>query len=250
MPGPVRQLLGGPAAAHGRLSRRCFLVRYLASIEWPRLTWAAFFLSSTLAVVILAPQPSRAAPGLETLHVPIASERTLRESEGAGLASTSTPPQCRLCRITPAALRRAEDSTDGRATSMRLTFLETHQSLPHPILSAALMGPSTVIGSSASLSWSGLLLASSFPCQPFEPTHGGAHLSQKRARANAHGVRLGTGHGRVGSIASPRPAAASPSHSRLARVQVTFRPGHPSPFHWSRSRRDVRRRRLQHQAGG
>ncbi len=43
--------------------------------------------------------------------------------------------------------------------------------LPHPILSPALMGPSTVTGSSASLSWSGLLLEK-YVCDPGERPEG------------------------------------------------------------------------------
>jgi len=45
--------------------------------------------------------------------------------------------------------------------------------LPHPILSPALMGPSTVSGSSASLSWNGLLLEK-YVCNPGERPEGNA----------------------------------------------------------------------------
>jgi AraC family transcriptional regulator len=45
--------------------------------------------------------------------------------------------------------------------------------LPHPILSPALMGPSTVTGSSASFSWSGLLLEK-YICDPGERPEGNA----------------------------------------------------------------------------
>src|SRR5258708_1023713 len=43
--------------------------------------------------------------------------------------------------------------------------------LPHPILSPALMGPSTVSGSSASLPWNGLLLGKNV-CNPGEGPEG------------------------------------------------------------------------------
>src|SRR6266849_1678186 len=43
--------------------------------------------------------------------------------------------------------------------------------LPHPILSPALMGPSTVSGSSASLPWNGLLLEK-YHCSPGERPEG------------------------------------------------------------------------------
>src|SRR5258708_227486 len=45
--------------------------------------------------------------------------------------------------------------------------------LPHPILSPALMGPSTVSGSSASLAWSGLVLEK-YVCNPGERPEGNA----------------------------------------------------------------------------
>src|SRR5436190_15521575 len=44
---------------------------------------------------------------------------------------------------------------------------------PHPILSPALMGPSTVSGSSASLPWNGLLLEK-YVCNPGERPEGNA----------------------------------------------------------------------------
>src|SRR5437899_352888 len=50
--------------------------------------------------------------------------------------------------------------------------LKTDQ-LPHPLLSPALMGPSTVTGSSASLPWSGLLLEK-YVCNPGERPEGNA----------------------------------------------------------------------------
>jgi AraC family transcriptional regulator len=52
-----------------------------------------------------------------------------------------------------------------------LVPIRTADQLPHPILAPALLGPSTLLGSSAPLSWSGLLLEK-YTCNPGERPEG------------------------------------------------------------------------------